>query len=144
MLTRLWFALLGSVLGGGFGRARPRIGTFFLGLPSPDLSHMLHLEAKYADSVAMSRALYMELEVEGKRIFTHEVASRFWLEHSDRVVVPSLGGVIDSVNDAWIKDVGRWSQPTSHEYVRTHLQRARTIQRKVAECTCIIGASCAL
>ena len=49
---------------------------------------------------------------------------RFWLQHSDRATF--------DVNEGWIKDVGRWAQPTSHEYVRTHLQRVRSIQRRVA------------
>ena len=38
-------------------RDTPQDRDLFLGLPSPDLSRMIHLEAKYADSVAMSRAL---------------------------------------------------------------------------------------
>ena len=52
-------------------------------------------------------------------------------------MLPSLAGVLEEVNEGWIKDVGRWAQPTSHEYVRTHLQRVRSIQRRVAKAACL-------
>ena len=93
---------------------------------------MIPVEAKYADAVAMSHALFMSLEIFDQRIFTCDAAARFWLQHSDRAMLPSFAGVIDEINEGWIKDVGRWAPPTSHEYVRTHLQRVRPIQRRVA------------
>ena len=80
----------------------------------------------------MSQALSMNLEVLGQKIFTCEADARFGLQHSDRAALPSLAGVLADVNEGWIKDVGRWAQPTSHEYVRAHVQRVRSIQRRVA------------
>ena len=39
----------------------PQSRDYFLGLPSPDLASMIPVEAKYADAVAMSHALFMSL-----------------------------------------------------------------------------------
>ena len=102
---------------------------------------MIPVEAKYADAVAMSHALFMSLGIVGQKGFTCDLAVKFWLQHSDRAMLPSLAAVLDDVNEGWIKDVGRCAQPTSHEYVRTHLQRVRSIQRRVASAACLPSGS---
>ena len=70
---------------------------YCLGLPSPDLASIIPIEAKYADAVAMSQAMSMSLEVFGQNILTCEAAARFWLQHSDRAVLPSLAGVLADI-----------------------------------------------
>ena len=44
-----------------------------------------------------------------------------------------MAGAMPDIDDGWIRDIGRWALPTSHEYVRSHLVRVRFIQRTVAE-----------
>ena len=63
---------------------------------------MMPIEATYADAVALSHALFMELEIEGRELIFHGVAVRFWLQHSDCAVVLSLGVVVDGIDDAWM------------------------------------------
>ena len=106
---------------------------YFLGLPTADLSSMRMLEARYADGVAMSRALLTSLSTESKPLIAHNAVLTFWTEHSDRAFLPSMAGAIPESDDGCIRDVGRWALPTSHEYVRSHLVRVRFIQRTVAE-----------
>ena len=103
------------------------------GLPTADLSSMRLLEARYADGVAMSRALLKSLRYDAKPLIAHDAVLTFWTEHSDRAFLPSMAGAMPEIDDGWIRDIGRWALATSHEYVRSHLVRVRYIQRALAE-----------
>ena len=111
----------------------PHKRDYFLGLPTADLGSMRLLEARYADGVAMSRALLGGLvDEKGSNLLLSPRAGDFWTGHSDRAFLPSVGGAIASINQSWLNDVGRWAQETSVGYVRTQLFRVRSIQQQVA------------
>ena len=64
---------------------------FFLGVPTPDLSSMRVLEAKYSDGQAMSRALLKSLTDEkGEPLLTLHVAGHVGSEQSGRATLVSL------------------------------------------------------
>ena len=91
------------------------------------------MEARYADGVAMSRALTSALtNKEGESLLLTPHGGDFWAEHYDRAFVTSVGRAIAEINQAWLNDVGRWAQETSVGYVRTQLFRVRSIQHQVA------------
>ena len=81
----------------------------------------------------MSRALFNGLtDRRGKKLLEAPHGEEFWTEHSGRAFVTSIAGAIPSVNQSWLKDVGRWAQDTSAGYIRTHLFRVGTIQQQFA------------
>ena len=91
------------------------------------------IEARYADSAAMSLALLASLRFpSGEALFADPAAARYWTEHSDRASVISIAATMPDVDAAWLDDLGRWSRGSSAAYVRTQLFRVRTIQVKVA------------
>ena len=85
----------------------PQQRDYFLGLPMPDLSGMRPIEAKYADDVAMTRALDSSLSLHGIKLFAYELTTKFWAPRSDWAVLPSLAGVMPGIDSSWINDVGR-------------------------------------
>ena len=104
-----------------------------MGLPSADRSAMRCIEARYSDSAAMSLARLASLRHhDGRPLLYEPIAGSFWSEHSDRGSVISIAATMPNIDSTWLDELGRWSRGTSATYIRTHLFRVRTIQRKVA------------
>ena len=107
---------------------------FFLLLPSRDRHGVIHREAKYSDSQAMSRALVASLlKPDGQRLLSVPSGSHFWTEQSDRATLVSAAATLSSINADWLDELGRWSPRMSSTYIRTHKLRVGRIQASVAQ-----------
>ena len=64
---------------------------FLPGVPTPDLTEMRLIEAKYPDGLAMGRATLKRLPSDKASVpLVSALASKFWSEHSARATLTSL------------------------------------------------------
>ena len=89
---------------------------------------MREVEAKYADGLAMGRALLQRLRTAGGEVLLNPGVEKFWSEHSDRATLPSWVGCVATFPTDWIANLGRWAGGCSDAYVRTTMLRIRKMQ----------------
>ena len=97
--------------------AAPQGRDFFLALPSEDRQSIRLIEATYADSMSMSRAILGSLPaaslvkgaLEKRDVPLFSVSSLdFWTEHSPRTAMPSWVACLASFPSEWPDLLGRW------------------------------------
>ena len=107
---------------------------YFLMLPTPDLNGVVPAEARYADAVAMSRAVLTKLRrPDGGPLLVDDRLASFWTEHSERATLPSWCGTLAKFPEDWIAVLGRWGSSTGSGHVRTHRKRVSEMQVTVVE-----------
>ena len=106
---------------------------FFLVLPGHTLNDIRISEATYADSVAMTRALFARLpDASGESPLLDASLVNFWTEHSARATLPSWCACFHQFPSSWLDLLGRWGTGRSATYIRTQQQRVKKMQDTVS------------